>query len=212
MRCIKTLDLQIGNPNCATRILITIFGGESFATWWILLGLGPWRMVKFVVNLFKEENKSKKQIADSSQQISPHTQTTYLLRNFAWNFAGKTSPAKICQQNLASYLHVTKNILPLWALTQTCMFVGMNLATNEQQLNLEKNHSTSFCRKFGTPKSSIFISFFCYKPSNPGVAPFMEPSMVPTVRSQAIPIWRIPWGQPIKWMVYKGKSIYKWRI
>ena len=113
MRCIKTLAPQIGNPNCATRVLITIFGGESFATWWILLGLGPWRMVKFVVNLFKEENKSKKQIADSSQTISPHTQTTYLLRNFAWNFAGKTSPAKIPQQNLASYLHVTKKHIAL---------------------------------------------------------------------------------------------------
>ena len=49
MRCIKTLAPQIGNPNCATRVLITIFGGESFATWWILLGLGPWCMVKFVV-------------------------------------------------------------------------------------------------------------------------------------------------------------------
>jgi hypothetical protein len=41
-------------------------------------------------------------IANSSPQTSPRTHTTYLLRNFAANFAGKTSPAKIRQQNLAS--------------------------------------------------------------------------------------------------------------
>jgi hypothetical protein len=29
-------------------------------------------------------------------------------------------------------------MLPLWALTQTCMFIGMNLATLEQILNINK--------------------------------------------------------------------------
>ena len=51
--------------------------------------------------------------ADSSPQTSPHTQTTYLLRIFTGNFAGKTSPAKIHQQNLASYLHLRNRCVAL---------------------------------------------------------------------------------------------------
>ena len=82
-------------------------------------------------------------------QISQHAQTTYLLRNFAGNFAGKTSPAKIRQQNLASFCIWQIDMLPLWALTQTCMFIGMNLATIEQKWKLENFTTTSFCRKSG---------------------------------------------------------------
>jgi|Cyp1metagenome_2_1107374.scaffolds.fasta_scaffold44681_6 hypothetical protein len=41
---------------------MNIFGGEIFAGWWILLGLGPWCMVKFVVIfwwILLDENKRK---------------------------------------------------------------------------------------------------------------------------------------------------------
>ena len=50
---------------------------------------------------------------NSSPQTSRHTHTTYLLRNFAANFAGGTSPAKIRQQNLASYLQLTNKYVAL---------------------------------------------------------------------------------------------------
>lgn len=74
--------------------------------------------------IFKEEHKSK-HFADLSPQTSPHTLTPHSsLRNFAGHFTGKTSPAIwIWQQNM----------LYLWVLTRTCMFIGVNLATLEQK-------------------------------------------------------------------------------
>jgi len=48
MRCIKTLAPQIDNPNCASKILMNIWWGK-FRRLVEFLGLGPWCMVKFVV-------------------------------------------------------------------------------------------------------------------------------------------------------------------
>ena len=80
-----------------------------FATWWILLGLGPWCMVKCVVNV--RWIFLKRLILRRKLRRIP--QTTYLLRIFTENFAGKTSPAKIHQQNLASYLHLRNRCVAL---------------------------------------------------------------------------------------------------
>ena len=93
-RCIKTLARHIGNPNSATRTFMNIsfFPPSGFSWVW---GLGAsWILLWNFGGFFKEENQSQQNFADSSPQTSPHTQTTYSLRNFAANFAGKTSPTE----------------------------------------------------------------------------------------------------------------------
>jgi len=55
----------------------------------------------------------------------------------------QTSPAKLGQKKIANKISPViciwqMKMLPLWALTQTCMFIGMNLATLEQILNINK--------------------------------------------------------------------------
>ena len=66
----------------------------------------------------------------------------------------QTSPAKLRQQKFANKILPVIciwqiNMLPLWALTQTCMLIGMNLATIEHKGQLQNFTLTSFCRKFG---------------------------------------------------------------
>ena len=154
MRCIKTLAPQIGNPNCATRIWMNIFGWENFAAWWILLG---WGLVKFVVcAVFFLKRKIKTiNCANSSRQTSPHTFTTYLLRHFAANFAGKTSPAKICQQNLASYLHLTNKYVALVG-TYTNMHVNRyELGNNWTQRTITKFHSNFILQEIWPKKCHL---------------------------------------------------------
>ena len=58
---------------------------------------------------FKEENKSKEKFGQffAANFAAYSHYILYLLRNFAANFAGKISPAKKCQQNLANYLQLT---------------------------------------------------------------------------------------------------------
>jgi hypothetical protein len=52
-----------------------------------------------LVDCFKEEKTSTFFFADFLPQTSPHTHILHTsLRNFAANFAGKTSPAKVRQQ------------------------------------------------------------------------------------------------------------------
>ena len=102
---------------------MNIFGGENFAAWWILLGLGPWCMVKFVVKfwwiLLKRKIKANKILPILRRKL----RRILALHSYS-ETSPQTSPAQIRQQI---------NMLPLWALTQTCMFIGMNLATIEQK-------------------------------------------------------------------------------
>ena len=103
---------------------------------------------------------------NSSPQTSRHTHTTYLLRNFAANFAGKISPAQIRQQI---------NMLPLWALTQTSrrlVYRACVLAFSQESLWWPSCLSLGICRTFEAiiimfghkmwliPLCFIFSSFF----------------------------------------------------
>ena len=102
MHCVKTLAPQIGNPKCATSVPIDIFGGESSVTWWILLGLEPWCMVKFVVNSWWifQRGKSKQTtfcrfFAANFAAYANYILTQKLRRKLRrQNFASKTSPTK----------------------------------------------------------------------------------------------------------------------
>jgi hypothetical protein len=75
------------------------------------LGLGPWCMVKFVVEFLwiclKRKIQENKNLPILRRKLRCILILHTPLRNFAANFAGKTSPAKVCQQNCASYLHFT---------------------------------------------------------------------------------------------------------
>ena len=94
-----------------------IFGGEKNGRLVDSFGFGALvhgeACCETVGGFLKKENKNKSIFANSSPQTSRHTHTTYLLRNFAANFAGKTSPAKIRQQNLANYFYLTNKYVAL---------------------------------------------------------------------------------------------------
>ena len=122
----NTLRQNTGHTNWESELhdkgLINIFVEESVATWWILLNVGPWCMVKcceISMCFSKGETQAKKMLPvlrrklrcipklHTYSEISPETSLAKLRQQ---KFTNKIPPA-LCIWRL--------NMLPLWALTIT---------------------------------------------------------------------------------------------
>ena len=79
---------------------MNIFGGDNLATWWILLGLGPWRMVKFVVKIRWIFLKRKIKTIKSNKQLPIlHRKFRRIPKLHTYS---ETSPAKLRQRKTAN--------------------------------------------------------------------------------------------------------------
>ena len=124
-------------------------------------GLGPWCMVKFVVEYRWVFWKRKMQ----ANKISPILRRK-LRRRLILYISLRKNRRKFCRQNFASkssptnfrqlfFLHLTINRLPLWGLTETWMLIGVNQETIEQKWKYHKVSLPNFL--------TIYLSGIWYK-------------------------------------------------
>ena len=146
---------QIGNPNCATRIL------ENLAAWWLLLDLRLC-MVKFgswnfgcVLLFLKRKIKASKSVrilrCKLCRILTLRTSLRKLCRKLRRQFANKM---------FDSYMHFTNKYSGLLG-TYTSMFIRINLARLE-----------TFCRNFG-PNIDLTSDCPCLISPKPILPPYL---------------------------------------
>ena len=96
---------------------------KKIAAWWILLGLGPWCMVKLVVKLSVHFWKRKIKTNKCSSILRHKLRGILTLHTYS-ETSPQTSPAELRQQKFANKISPVicswqTNMLPLRALTQT---------------------------------------------------------------------------------------------